>query len=62
MATNLPYAPPLHLQPALRHLGYAPGDFPVAERAAARLLGVPVGPHLTGAMLERVASALGGAA
>jgi dTDP-4-amino-4,6-dideoxygalactose transaminase len=28
------YQPPLHLQPALRYLGYSEGDFPETERRA----------------------------
>ena len=28
------YLPPLHLQPALRYLGYSEGDFPETERAS----------------------------
>ena len=30
------YQPPLHLQPALRFLGYSEGDFPETEKAVAR--------------------------
>jgi dTDP-4-amino-4,6-dideoxygalactose transaminase len=35
------YGRPLHLHPATRHLGYKEGDFPVAERQAARVLALP---------------------
>ena len=35
------YPTPIHLQPAWRHLGYAPGDFPVAEHLAAHCLSLP---------------------
>jgi perosamine synthetase len=35
------YFPALHLQPALRHLDYKPGDFPVAEDVADRSLALP---------------------
>jgi len=35
------YFPALHLQPALRHLGYRKGDFPVAEETADRSLAIP---------------------
>jgi dTDP-4-amino-4,6-dideoxygalactose transaminase len=36
------YRPPLHLQPALRHLGYAEGDLPETERAARENLCLPL--------------------
>ncbi len=36
------YPVPIHLQPAAKDLGYGPGDFPVAERQAGRILSLPV--------------------
>ncbi len=36
------YEPPLHLQPALRYLGYSEGDFPVTEQAARENLCLPM--------------------
>jgi dTDP-4-amino-4,6-dideoxygalactose transaminase len=36
------YEPPLHLQPALRYLGYSDGDFPETERAARENLCLPM--------------------
>lgn len=41
------YPVPLHLQPALRVLGYRPGDFPVSERLADAVLSLPMHPHLS---------------
>jgi dTDP-4-amino-4,6-dideoxygalactose transaminase len=36
------YEPPLHLQPALAHLGYSAGDFPVTEQASRENLCLPL--------------------
>ncbi len=52
------YPTPIHLQPAWRHLGYGPGDFPVAERLAERCLSLPCFPGITEEQQERVADAL----
>jgi dTDP-4-amino-4,6-dideoxygalactose transaminase len=41
------YPTPLHLTPAYAHLGYARGDFPVAEAMAPRLLSLPLFPGLS---------------
>jgi dTDP-3-amino-3,4,6-trideoxy-alpha-D-glucose transaminase len=48
------YEPPLHLQPALRHLGYEPGSLPVTERAAAENISLPLWPGITAEQQERV--------
>ena len=36
------YVTPLHLQPAMAHLGYRPGSLPETERAAAENLALPM--------------------
>ncbi len=54
ISTGIHYPIPLHLQPAARSLGYKAGDFPMAERQAARMLSLPIHPHLCDADLERV--------
>lgn len=41
------YFPALHLQPALKRLGYRQGDFPVAEEVADRSLAIPFHHRLT---------------
>jgi len=50
--------PPLHLHPAIQRLGFAPGDFPVAEDFAARALSLPIFPGMSDADVERVADAV----
>jgi dTDP-4-amino-4,6-dideoxygalactose transaminase len=52
------YPVPVHLQPAFRWLGYGPGDFPVAEAAAAEVLSLPLFPGITTAQQERVVAEL----
>lgn len=44
--TGIHYPIPLHLQKAYKHLGYECGDFPVAERASAEVLSLPMFPTL----------------
>jgi dTDP-4-amino-4,6-dideoxygalactose transaminase len=50
------YLPPLHLQPALRYLGYKEGDFPETERAAAENFSVPFWAGIDATTQERVVS------
>ena len=56
--TMVHYPVPLHLQPMFRHLGYTKGDLPRAERAAARVLSLPIYPELTTQQIHRVCAAL----
>lgn len=53
--TTIHYPVPIHLQPAARDLGHGPGDFPVTERQAERILTLPVNQHMGDDDVERVA-------
>lgn len=48
------YPRPLHLQPCFQYLGYGAGTFPVAERACAEVLSLPVYPELSAEQQQRV--------
>jgi dTDP-4-amino-4,6-dideoxygalactose transaminase len=52
------YMPPLHLQPALRYLGYREGELPETERAAAENFSVPLWAGITADVQERVVDAV----
>ena len=48
------YVTPLHLQPALRFLGYEPGSLPETERVAQENFSVPLWPTISVEQQERV--------
>lgn len=52
------YTTPLHLQPALRYLGYAEGDFPETEKAGRENLCLPLWGGITAQQQEEVSSVL----
>ncbi len=52
--TGIHYSTPLHLQPAYAFLGYRSGDFPVAEKACATILSLPIAPTLSDAHVDAV--------
>jgi len=52
------YTVPLHLQPALAHLGYASGSLPETERAARETLALPLWPAISRGEQERVVECL----
>lgn len=59
--TGVHYPTPLHLTGALSPLGYARGDFPVAEALAGEILSLPLFPGISAAEQERVVAELGAA-
>jgi len=52
------YPVPLHLQKALRFLGYHKGDFPAAEKAAREVLSLPMYPELEKAAIKKIAETI----
>jgi dTDP-4-amino-4,6-dideoxygalactose transaminase len=58
VATAIHYPTPVPYQPAYRHLGYRPGDFPVAERVMHNCLSLPMYAELTEEQVRHVTSAL----
>ena len=58
VGSDLIYPVPLHLQKCYAGLGRGPGSFPVAERAAAHCLSLPIFPELTDAQVDHVISAV----
>jgi dTDP-4-amino-4,6-dideoxygalactose transaminase len=58
IATAVHYPTPVPFQPVYRHLGYRPGDFPVAEKVMSHCLSLPMYPELTDSQIEEVARAI----
>jgi dTDP-4-amino-4,6-dideoxygalactose transaminase len=58
IGTAIHYPVPIHLQRAAAALGYKPGDFPVTERQADRILTLPVNQSLGPGEIEIVAEAV----
>jgi dTDP-4-amino-4,6-dideoxygalactose transaminase len=56
--TGIHYPVPVHLQPAYQSLGHRAGDFPEAERQAARVLSLPMFPELSESQIARVAESV----
>jgi len=56
--TAVHYPSPLHVQPALAHLGLREGRYPVSEAAARRVISLPMHPYLTEADQVLVAQAV----
>jgi dTDP-4-amino-4,6-dideoxygalactose transaminase len=54
IGTGVHYPVPLHLQPAFRYLGYRPGQLPVTEAAARRVLSLPMCGELAAEQVDEV--------
>src|SRR5437899_3610285 len=58
IGTGIHYPIPLHLQKAYTRLGYRPGELPVSEKAAQRILSLPMYPGISESDQVRVVEAL----
>jgi dTDP-4-amino-4,6-dideoxygalactose transaminase len=59
ITTAVYYPIPLHLQKALKHLAYKPGDLPASERASREVLSLPVYAELEADKIEYVIDRVG---
>ena len=53
--TGIHYPVPNHLQPAMKSLGYKPGDFPVTEQVVTEIISLPMFAELTDEEISHVA-------
>jgi UDP-2-acetamido-2-deoxy-ribo-hexuluronate aminotransferase len=52
--TMIYYEAPMHLLDAMKYLGYAKGDFPIAEKSSRQVLSLPMHPYLSKEDQDRV--------
>lgn len=58
IGVGIHYPVPPHLQSAYAGLGFAEGDFPVAERLHREVVSLPIGPHMSSAEVDGVVAAV----
>lgn len=58
ISTAVNYPTPVPFQPAFAHLGYRPGDFPIAEHVIHRCVSLPMFAELTEAQIDAVCDAV----
>jgi aminotransferase EvaB len=58
VGTGVCYQWPIHLMNGYRHLGYLPGEFPVAEGKAERIFHLPIHPNLRDDEVDRIIDAV----
>ncbi|RLD01147.1 MAG: transcriptional regulator [Chloroflexi bacterium] len=58
IGTSVYYPQPLHLAEPCRALGYKEGDFPVAEKASAETIAIPVYPEMSNEQIDYVVEVL----
>ncbi|MBP6985346.1 MAG: DegT/DnrJ/EryC1/StrS family aminotransferase [Alphaproteobacteria bacterium] len=56
--TGIHYPTPPHLQGAYAHLGLKLGAFPISEQIHKQVVSLPIGPHMTEEMVEKVIMAV----
>jgi dTDP-4-amino-4,6-dideoxygalactose transaminase len=54
VGTEIIYPGPMHLQPCYASLGYRTGSVPVAEKASATCVSLPIFPELTDEQIAQV--------
>ena len=52
------YPVPMHLQNAVKHLGYQKGEFPITEDTANKIISLPMHPNLVSDDIEHIANVL----
>lgn len=58
VSTGLHYPMALHQQPAFKHMGFKPGDFPAAEKVTSQCVSLPMYPQMTREEAEYVSECI----